>query len=213
MLSQLVTSLNLNLPFDAAVAACACAAFWGQCHLGELLPISSSTPLSTLLPLCSSFKRSIWNPQSCILHLPHTKTHPHGEEVVLINQDNPINPILLFKNHIHISSIPRDGLLFSFRESDNLIVLDKASFLWCCNDIWQPLSHPHFTGHSFHIGGTTELLITGIPPDVVRVTGHWSSESFLRYWRSLEDLTLHYISNLPILAKRCNRFALTHSRG
>ena len=212
MLSQLVTSLNLNLPSNAAVTACACAAFWGQCCLGKLLPISSSAPSSTPLPLHSILKRLIWNPQSCILHLPHTKTHPHSEEVVLIDQDNPINLISLLKNHIHISSIPRDGLLFSFRESDNLIVLDKAFFLRHCNDVWQLLGHPRFTGHSFCIGGTTKLLI-GIPPDVVRVTSCWSSESFLRYWRSLEDLAPHYTSNLPILAKRCNRFVLTHSRG
>ena len=165
------------------------------------------------LSLCSGFKRSICSPQSCILHLPHTKTHPHGEEVVLVDQDNPINPISLLKNHIHISGIPRDGLLLSFRKSDDLIVLDKASFLRCCNDVWQPLGHPRFTGHSFRIGGTTKLLIAGILPDVVRVTGHWSSESFLRYWRSLKDLAPHYISNLPILAKRDNRFVLTHSRG
>ena len=165
MLSQLVSSLNLNLPFDAAVAACTCTAFWGQCHLGELLSNFSSTSSSMPFPLCSGFKRSIQSPQYCILHLPHTKTHSHGEKIILIDQNDSVNPILLIKNHICVNAIPKDGLLFSFRESGTLTVLDKISFLQCWNDIWLPFGHPRFTEHSFHIGGTTKLLIAGIPPE------------------------------------------------
>jgi hypothetical protein len=208
-----ISSLNLSLPFDAAVAACTCTAFWGQCRLGELLPISISVSSPISLPLRSGFKRSIRNPQSCILHLPHTKTHPHGEEVILIDQNDPVNPITLLKNHIRVNGIPKDGLLFSFKESGCLVVMDKTSFLRRCNDIWRPLGHPRLTGHSFRIGGTTELLIAGTHPEVVRVTGRWSSESFLRYWRSLEDIAPHYISNLPTLSRRRNRFAPTRSMG
>ncbi|KIK74200.1 hypothetical protein PAXRUDRAFT_176435 [Paxillus rubicundulus Ve08.2h10] len=33
-------------------------------------------------------------------------------------------------------------------------------------------------GHSFQIGGTTELLVTGVPPDVIKVLGWWSSDAF-----------------------------------
>ena len=213
MLSQLASSLNLNLLFDTAVAACACTAFWEQCCLGKLLPNSSSASSSMPFLLYSSFKRSIQNPQSCILHLPHTKTHSNGEEIVLVDQTDPVNLILLLKNHIRVNAIPKDGLLFFFRESGTLTVLDKISFLQHCNDIWLLFSHPHFTGHSFRIGDTTKLLITGISLEVVRVTSQWSSESFLQYSRSLKDITPHYISNLPTLSKRCNRFLLNHSRG
>ena len=78
MLSQLVESLDLNISLDAAVAACATTAFWGQCRLGELLPSSLSTLLSSPFPTRSGFKRSVRNPQSCSLHLPCTKTHQHG---------------------------------------------------------------------------------------------------------------------------------------
>jgi hypothetical protein len=48
MLSQLITSLDPNDPFDAVVAVCTCIAFWGQCRLGELLASSfSSSEFST----------------------------------------------------------------------------------------------------------------------------------------------------------------------
>jgi hypothetical protein len=85
MLSQLITSLNLSFPFDAVVAACACTASWGQCHVGELLPSSSAAMSSTSFSVCSGFKRSIQNPESCTLHLPHTKTHTQGKDIVLVD--------------------------------------------------------------------------------------------------------------------------------
>ena len=43
MLTELVNYLDLNVPLDAAVAACAVTAFWGQCRLGELLPPTLSS--------------------------------------------------------------------------------------------------------------------------------------------------------------------------
>jgi len=213
MLSQLITGLDLNLPLDAAVAACACTAFWGQCRLGELLPISSSTPLTSSFPVRSGFKRSLRNPDSCVLNLPHTKTHPQGEDIVLVEQNHPINPISLLKNHIRVNNISKDGLLFTYGAAGLPTVLTKSAFLRRCNDIWQPLGYPRMLGHAFRIGGTTELLTAGTPPDVVKATGRWSSESFLRYWRSLEDIAPHYIRKLPIRARMHNRFAPSNVRG
>jgi hypothetical protein len=149
MLSQLLSSLNLSLSFNAAITTCTCTGFWGQCRLGKLLPISTSVSSPVSLLLYFGFKRSIQNPQSCILYPPHTKTHPHGEEAVLIDQNDPVNSITLLKNHICVNSIPKDGLLFSFKKSGCLAVMDKTSFLQCCNDIWRPLGHLRLTGHSF----------------------------------------------------------------
>ena len=56
MLRQLVEGLDISLPLDAAVAACAMVTFWGQCHLGELLLPSSLPLLPTLLPAQSVSK-------------------------------------------------------------------------------------------------------------------------------------------------------------
>jgi hypothetical protein len=198
MLTQLVENLDLTLPLDTAVAACAATAFWGQCRLGELLPPSSSTTPSIPLPTRSDFKKSLQNPQSRLLHLPCTKTHRHGQDVVLVDQQAPINPIHLLKNHIRMSSVPSDKHIFSYTSADDLLSLSKPLFLQRCNDIWSSLGYPWTTGHCFRIGGTTELLVAGIHPDVVRATGRWSSESFLRYWRSLDAIAPHHIRNLHL---------------
>jgi hypothetical protein len=196
MLSQLVQNLDLNLPLDAAVAACAATAFWGQCRLGELLPPSSSIAPPIPLPTRSDFKRSVLNPQSCILHLPCTKTHRNGQDVVLVDQQTLINPILLLKNHIRKSNIPSDKHIFSYTSTGGLRSLSKPFFLQRCNDIWLLLGYPRTTGHCFRIGGTTELLVAGVHPDVVKATGRWSSESFLRYWRSLDAIAPRHVRNI-----------------
>jgi hypothetical protein len=205
MLAQLVENLDLNSPLDAAVAACAATAFWGQCRLGELLPSSSSPLLPVALPARSDFKRSVRNPQSCILHLPCTKTHRHGQDVILVDQRAPINPISLLKNHIRVNNVPLDVHIFSYTSIDGHPSLSKTLFLQRCNEIWALLGYPRTTGHCFRIGGTTELLVAGTPPDVVKATGRWSSESFLRYWRSLDALAPQHIRNIHAFKHRRRR--------
>jgi hypothetical protein len=118
MLEQLVRNLDLTSPLDAAVAACAVTAFWGQCQIGELLPLSSSLTLSSPLPSRSDFKRSIRNPHSCVLRLPCTKTQRNGEDVVLVDQRDPINPISLLKNHFRVNHVRDDQFLFSLNSVD-----------------------------------------------------------------------------------------------
>ena len=202
MISQLVDHLDLDSPLDAAVAACATTAFWGQCRLGELLPLSFSNSLTTPFPTRSSFKRSVHNPLSCILHLPRTKTHHHGQDVVLVDQPIPSNPITLLKRQLRINNPPNDSHLFLYISSNGLTPMTKPIFLQRCNEIWHPLGYPRTTGHCFRIGGTTELLIAGIPPDIVKATGRWSSDSFLRYWRSLDHIAPQYLRNIHTKRRR-----------
>jgi hypothetical protein len=46
----------------------------------------------------------------------------------------------------------------------------------------------HVLGHSFCIGGAIELLLTGVPPEVVAAIGGWTSLAFLLYWRRMEEI-------------------------
>src|ERR1700722_1491991 len=57
-----------------------------------------------------------------------------------------------------------------------------------------------FTGHCFCIGGTTELLICGIPPDVVKLVGCWSLDSFLHYWHSTDEVAHIHIEGIDIVS-------------
>ena len=131
------------------------------------------------------------------------KTHYHGQDVVLVDQCPPVNPILLLRNHFHINNIPYDSHIFSYTSSEGMISLTRSLFLNQCNEIWSTLGYPHTTGHSFQIGGTTELLITGTPPDIVKATRQWTSESFLQYWCSLDDIVPFHICYLSSFIHRC----------
>ena len=197
MLKRLVSCLDLSSPLDAAVAACAVIAFWGQCRLGELLPPTLSSSSSTSLPLRSDLRKPVrGNPQSYILRLPRTKTHRRGEEIALVSQHEPIDPISLLNNHLRVNPVSLDDPIFSFFSPNGPSTLTKPVFMRRCNDIWRSFGYPHTTGHCFRIGGTTELLVAGVPPEVVKAMGRWSSDSFFRYWRSLDDIAHIHARNL-----------------
>ena len=208
MLTELVTHLDLNTPLDAAMAACTVIAFWGQCRLGELLPPTLSSLSSAPLPLRSDLGKPVWNSsQLYTLHLPRTKSQHHGEDIMLVSQHNPIDPISLLNNHLLVNPVPSNRPIFSFSSPDRLPVLTKPVFLQRCNIIWRSLGYPHTTGHSFHIGGTMELLVSGIPPEVVKATGRWSSDSFFRYWCSLDDIAHIHVCKLKPYKLRHKRYS------
>ncbi|KIK82756.1 hypothetical protein PAXRUDRAFT_112306, partial [Paxillus rubicundulus Ve08.2h10] len=45
------------------------------------------------------------------------------------------------------------------------------------------LDLPDLKGHNLRIGGTLHYLLNGIPFDIVKTMGRWSSESFTLYLR------------------------------
>jgi hypothetical protein len=47
----------------------------------------------------------------------------------------------------------------------------------------------------FRIGGATELLLRGTPPDVVAMQGRWKSRAFLEYWRKINSILPVFITS------------------
>ncbi|KAF7349596.1 hypothetical protein MSAN_01685100 [Mycena sanguinolenta] len=188
MLRVLYEGLDLSNSRDIAVFAAACVAFWGQCRLGELLPTSRSPAASKFLPTRKQISLSSRNKRSTTIHLPRTKTKQRGENVVLVAQSAPVDPRIALEMHLLANRCDSSSSLFTYVTSTGPMVLTKPKFMQRCNEIWKKAGYPHTTGHSFRIGGTTELLLAGVSPDVVKAMGRWSSDAFHKYWRSLEDL-------------------------
>ncbi|KAF5376042.1 hypothetical protein D9615_007663 [Tricholomella constricta] len=202
MLSKLLEGLDLSSPLDVCVAFVATTSFWGQLRLGELLPISE-TNVNSPLPFRSDLREPNAKGSRC-LHLPSTKTQTKGEDVVITRQHvaDPIKHLLL---HLTVNMPKsRDAPLCSYRSaSGRRVMLCKRKFLIRCNEIFAARKLPRITGHCFRIGGTTHLLISGVPPDIVKVMGRWSSDAFLRYWRSLDLIApLHAEFLLPLETRR-----------
>jgi len=193
MLTLLISKLIPTESFDAAVLACALCAMYGQCHLGELLPPTERIWDITLIPLVNSLLPSSTPAGSRVLVLPFTKTTgSKGAKVVLCRQSAECDPIACLESHLEVNKLGPAHPLFGYRTPRGVLCLTKKLFMNRCAAIWAEMEGPSVTGHSFRIGGTTELLLKGVPPDVVKMMGRWKSDAFLRYWRSVESIaTMH----------------------
>ncbi|KIJ46024.1 hypothetical protein M422DRAFT_124298, partial [Sphaerobolus stellatus SS14] len=152
----------------------------GSARLSYLLPSSQSPSEPSHFPLRShlSLTASVGT-----ITLPWTKTTKgKGATLTLAQQQQPTDPLSSLKLHLATSQASASSHLFSYREGNHLRLLTKQVFL---------------DRHSFRIGGTTELLLSGVHPDIVKALGRWSSDVFLVYWRFLSDLAPLHVSNLP----------------
>ncbi|EJD34303.1 hypothetical protein AURDEDRAFT_48078, partial [Auricularia subglabra TFB-10046 SS5] len=74
--------------------------------------------------------------------------------------------------------------LFAYRDDkDDVVALTKNAFLSRLNEIWAAAGMQRISGHCFRIGGTMALLRMGVDTEVVKMSGRWKSDVFLRYWR------------------------------
>jgi len=198
MLELLAEHLDLTDNLDACVFMVACCAFYGQLRLGEILHTNQdvSTYKPKFNPLFSDLKPPSTKRGSRILHVPYSKTlREKGDDVIMARQAGPTDPITAVDNHASVNSLsPHDPFASYWDPSKNKrLTLTKDKFLGRCNDIWKRNDIKRFTGHSFRIGGTTYFLISGVNPDAVKCFGRWLSNSFLDYWRQLDDLAVQHI--------------------
>lgn len=124
ILTTLSEKLDLNDSFDLAVTCTAVLAFWGQCRLGELLPASNSLHHYPSLPTHSDILSLVHNKNSLTLHLPHTKTHHSGQDIVIISQLEHINLISLYTNTFE-STVYRSPPLYFHTDH-----LKAYKFIW-----------------------------------------------------------------------------------
>lgn len=198
MLGILPIHLDLQDPKDATILAVANTAFWALARLGELLPESESASLDHL-PKRADLRPVSQSGLSRSIHLPYTKVkRGKGEEVFLTNQSGLANPLPILENHLLVNQPSSGDTLFSFKgdQGGPRRILTKRAFLQRCNQVWSAQGQPQVKGHSFRIGGTTELLRAGVAPDVVKKMGRWSSDHFLRYWRSTQIVGERHVANV-----------------
>ncbi|KAJ7077208.1 hypothetical protein C8R44DRAFT_896353 [Mycena epipterygia] len=99
-------------------------------------------------------------------------------------------PEKAFANHILVNAtVPDEAPLFAFDAgSGKWSPMTKDWFMRRCSDIWKAANLLLVHGHSFRIGGSTELLLAGVPCGAVAALGGWTSLAFLLYWRKIEHI-------------------------
>ena len=201
MLCLLASNLSRTDPLDVCCLAAATCAMWGQLRLGEILSQWEFSFVASKVSCRHHLQPPLNTNGSRILHLPFTKvTKSKGDDVCICCQSDGSDPIAALTSHLHVNNPPPNVPLFSFCSPNGWRCLTKKKLLLRCNAIWLHFGIPSSTGHSFRIGGTTELLLSGVPPDVVKSLGRWSSDAFLRYWRSLELLAPLHVENISTSA-------------
>lgn len=193
-LFALHSRLNLSDPFDAAVWAVAVIAFWACRRLGELT-IPSINAFDVTYHVTRAVPVRRFNPargvSSLNIPLPWSKsTKEKGAMMSLTARDDRLCPIKAFDNHFLVNkSVPGDAPLFAFAAgSEQWSPITKPWFMARCTGIWKDANLLTVAGHSFRIGGSTELLLAGVPCEVVATIGGWTSLAFLLYWRKIEHI-------------------------
>ena len=189
MIELLFQKLDPTSSEDVCVLCGAAVAFWCQNRLGELFAASSRTFDPKLVP-----KRCDLGPSSALngslpLHLPYTKVAGfRGEDVRALHQLGTSDPVAAIHHHLLVNRVPENLPLLSYCTALGWTYMTKTHFLAICNRVWIKAGIPSAVGHSFRIGGTTELLMRGVDPEIVKVMGRWTSDAFLRYCRCLDDI-------------------------
>lgn len=180
--------------------AVARTAWCGQLRLSEILPETVLKLDCDRVPRRKHWRASARVAGSSTLRLPWTKTTRfEGACVSLLQQKQPFDASSAMLGHLYTSRLSEESLLCEYLDNGVAKVLDKQTFMAMCNEVWSRHGWPKITGHSFRIGGTTALLMAGVNPNIVKKMGRWSSDAYLRYWRTVEEIFGLHAANLDFV--------------
>ena len=145
--------------------------------------------------------------------IPVTKTSPTGEDVHCAPHilPSPSDPKTALDNHTQTNGGNVESHLFAWKHpTGGLHPLSKKEVIKCIDSITK--AHPNLPdlkGHSLCIGGTLFYLLKGVPFDVVKTMGHWSSESFtLLYLQHHALILAPFLQSQPDILNNLRQYIL-----
>lgn len=108
-----------------------------------------------------------------IFELPHTLGQDNEVDIILLGFW-PLNPVIAFRHHLSANaSVPDAAPLFTLETAaGDWAPMTKRWFMERVTEIWGGAGLPSsMNGHGFRIGRASELLMHGVPPDVVATQG------------------------------------------
>ena len=102
-------------------------------------------------------------------------------------------------HHLEVNYPPLNNHLFAYCHKNGHKPLTKSKFLAelakaTCTAGLEPLQ-----GHSIRIGSTLKYLLRGMPFNVMKVKGWWSSDAFILYLRKHAQILAPYIQVAPMV--------------
>lgn len=194
--------LNLTTPLDAAVYACLTSAFFALCRLGELTvkTIKTFDPKNNVKR--SNVEFDVEDRQgfsATKIFLPRTKVSAVGEGVYWAQQESLADPKAALLNHFEVNNPRTEDHLFAWKHAKGSRPLTRSEFWKRVGGIVKRAGLGDLKGHGLRIGGTLEYLLRGVPFDVVKSIGRWSSEAFTGYLRKHALILAPYLQESPAL--------------
>ncbi|KAH7920748.1 hypothetical protein BV22DRAFT_966449, partial [Leucogyrophana mollusca] len=193
--------LNLDDPRDAAIFACITTVFYCVARLGEFtVPALKNFDPTKHVTRAHMARESDRNGLTVTkFHIPSTKSAPVlGEETQFATQEGLSDPTAALSNHLRVNPADASAHLFTWSHPKGPRPLTKKEVTKRLSDLAS--THPDLPdlkGHSLCIGGTLEYLLRGIPFDVVKTMGRWSSEAFTLYLRHHAQILAPYLQASP----------------
>lgn len=202
ILCSIRNHLNLDTPLDAAIFACLTTTFYAIARLGEFTvgAIKEFDPAKHVTRANVSKTTDRNGLPVTKFRLPRTKCSPiEGEDAYWAAQDGPSDPSAALENHFRINPAGGEAHLFAWKHTKGLRPLSKKELIKRLASIAVAADLPDLKGHGLRIGGTLEYLLRGVPFEVVKSMGRWSSETFTKYLRDHATILAPYIQSSPVL--------------
>ena len=195
----ILSHLNLACHEQAAVAACLTTTFFCCARLGEFtVPmIKSFNPKEHVTVSNISFQKDRYFNKVTAFKIPRTKTNPLGEVLFWAPQETQVDPQKFLYNHLKLNEPLPNEHLFSFKTHNKKIPMSRTIFLRNVHTAAHLAGFTFTAGHSIRIGSTLEYLLRGVPFEVVKQIGRWSSNSFSLYLREHARILAPYIQENP----------------
>ncbi|KIJ09471.1 hypothetical protein PAXINDRAFT_59604, partial [Paxillus involutus ATCC 200175] len=195
--------MNLDDPRDAAIFACLTCSFFCIACLGEFMvpAISKFNPSKHITR--ASFALTQNHEGLPVMHfsLPSTKTSKEGEEVHCAphDQNSRLDPKGALDCHFRTNLDRESAHLFTWKHpSGGLRPLSKKEVTKRIDTIIKGQSDlPDRKGHSLCIGGTLFYLLKGVPFNIVKTMGRWSSKLFTLYLRHHAIILAPFLQQHP----------------
>ena len=192
-------NMDPNTPLGASVLACLTTCFFATGRVGEFTVqrLDGFDPNVHVSKGRLSYDQDREGQRVTVLHIPRTKVSPQGEDVCWARQEGPMDPDTALARHLEVNDPPPDGHLFAYRHKNGYRPLTKTKFLAELAKAARAAGLEPLQGHGIRIGSTLEYLLRGVPFDVMKVKGRWSSDAFILYLRKHAQILAPYIQAVP----------------
>jgi hypothetical protein len=201
-LATIHAHINHDDPLDVAIFTCITTSFYSIVRLGEFTvpSIKAFNPAKHITHGNVSETKDQNGLTVKKFHIPSTKTPPiEGEDMYWAAQISPLDPLAALENHLRVNLAGNDAQLFAWKHPKGMRPLSKPELTKRLAAIFRSAKLPDLKGHGIRIGGTLEYLLRGVPFDVVKSMGRWSSDAFTLYLREHATIIAPYIQSSPAL--------------